>query len=103
MAINPAAITAYTQALQRATQPASGADGSGVHDFGALVTQALRQGEATGVALEAQALAPAAAGTGADMTAVVTAIAAAETTLEAVVAVRDKVVAAYQEILRMPI
>ncbi|ABS64181.1 flagellar hook-basal body complex subunit FliE [Parvibaculum lavamentivorans DS-1] len=34
---------------------------------------------------------------------VVTAVAEAETTLQTVVTVRDKVIAAYQEILRMPI
>jgi flagellar hook-basal body complex protein FliE len=38
----------------------------------------------------------------ADLTDVVSAISNAETTLQAVVAVRDKVVSAYQEILRMP-
>ncbi len=39
----------------------------------------------------------------ADVTDVVTAMAEAEVTLQTVVAVRDKVVQAYQEILRMPI
>ena len=39
----------------------------------------------------------------ANVTDVVTAVSAAEVTLQAVTAVRDKAVAAYQEILRMPI
>ena len=39
----------------------------------------------------------------AELTEVVTAIANAEVTLQTVVAVRDKVISAYQEILRMPI
>ncbi|WP_417454228.1 flagellar hook-basal body complex protein FliE [Kiloniella sp.] len=39
----------------------------------------------------------------ADVTDVVTAMSEAEVTLQTVVAVRDKVVQAYQEILRMPI
>lgn len=39
----------------------------------------------------------------ADLTEVVTAISNAELTLQTVVAVRDRVLAAYQEILRMPI
>jgi flagellar hook-basal body complex protein FliE len=39
----------------------------------------------------------------ADIVDVVTAIAAAETTLETVITVRDQVIQAYQEILRMPI
>jgi flagellar hook-basal body complex protein FliE len=34
---------------------------------------------------------------------VVTAVAEAETTLQTVVAVRDKVIAAYQDIMKMPI
>lgn len=39
----------------------------------------------------------------ADLVSVVTAIASAEASLETVVAVRDQVIAAYQEIMRMPI
>ncbi|MEM1138467.1 MAG: flagellar hook-basal body complex protein FliE [Pseudomonadota bacterium] len=38
-----------------------------------------------------------------DLVDVVTAISAAEVTLETVVAVRDRVIGAYQEIMRMPI
>ncbi len=38
-----------------------------------------------------------------DIVDVVTAISAAESSLETVVAVRDQVIQAYQEILRMPI
>ena len=39
----------------------------------------------------------------ADLTEVVTAVSNAEMTLQTVVAVRDRVLAAYQEIMRMPI
>ena len=39
----------------------------------------------------------------AELVDVVTAVAAAEASLETVVAVRDQVIAAYQEIMRMPI
>ncbi|MTI11247.1 flagellar hook-basal body complex protein FliE [Curvivirga aplysinae] len=39
----------------------------------------------------------------ADLTDVVTAVASAEQTLQTVVTVRDKVISAYQEILKMPI
>jgi flagellar hook-basal body complex protein FliE len=38
-----------------------------------------------------------------DLVDVVTAVAAAEATLETVIAVRDEVIKAYQEIMRMPI
>ncbi|MBI3452167.1 MAG: flagellar hook-basal body complex protein FliE [Rhodospirillales bacterium] len=60
----------------------------------AAVAQNLRQGET--------ATLQAAAGK-ADLTQVVTAVANAEVTLQSVVAVRDKVVQAYLDILRMPI
>ncbi len=39
----------------------------------------------------------------ADLTDVVTAVSEAETALNAVVAVRDRVISAYQEIIKMPI
>lgn len=39
----------------------------------------------------------------ADLTEVVTAVSAAEVTLQTVMAVRDKVISAYNEIMRMPI
>ena len=45
----------------------------------------------------------AAATGGADLTEIVTAVSAAEITLETVVAIRDRVISAYQEIMRMPI
>jgi flagellar hook-basal body complex protein FliE len=38
-----------------------------------------------------------------DLVDVVTAVAAAEATMETVIAVRDEVIKAYQEIMRMPI
>jgi len=56
--------------------------------------QSLREGEA--------ATLKAAAGK-ADITDVVTAVSQAEITLQTVVAVRDRVIQAYQDILRMPI
>jgi flagellar hook-basal body complex protein FliE len=101
-----AAARAYTDALQRATGageseaagPSTRAKGAAFADFvRAAVSEpieAVRQGE--------QATAAAAAGK-ADMTAVATAVTNAEMAVETVVAVRDRVVAAYQEILRMPI
>ena len=55
----------------------------------------------TGKAAEAQALA--AASGKADIVDVVTAVAESEAALETLVAVRDRVIAAYEEIMRMPI
>jgi flagellar hook-basal body complex protein FliE len=51
----------------------------------------------------AESLTNAAATGQAEMIDVVTAVAAAEVQLETVIAVRDQVIRAYQEILRMPI
>lgn len=70
-------------------------------DFGNLVQQAIRQAGESATVAEQQGLAVAAGQ--ADIVDVVTAIAAAETQLQTVIAVRDQVISAYQEILRMPI
>jgi flagellar hook-basal body complex protein FliE len=45
----------------------------------------------------------AAVGAGADLTQVVTSVAEAETTLQTIAAVRDRVIEAYKDIMRMPI
>lgn len=100
MAIDPvSAARAYQQAAQAAQ--GGGVSAGDQADFGNLVQEAIRQaGQGTQVA-ERQGLAVA-AGQG-DIVDVVTAIAAAETQLQTVIAVRDQVISAYQEILRMPI
>ena len=96
------AYAAAVQQPQQATGSSSDAAqaGAGV-DFGRMVMDAVGSAEATlqsAEALSAQAV------TGrADMVDVVTAVAAAEVQLETVVAVRDQVIRAYQEIMRMPI
>lgn len=100
MPIDPiSAARAYQQAAQAAQS--GGVQGGDSVDFGALVQQAVRQAGDSAAAAESQALAVA-AGRG-DIVDVVTAIAAAETQLQTVMAVRDQVISAYQEILRMPI
>lgn len=101
MAVDPlSAARAYQQAAQAIQRSGAAAGGESV-DFGALVQEAVRQaGQSAGVA-EQQSLAVAAGQ--ADIVDVVTAIAAAETQLQTVIAVRDQVISAYQEILRMPI
>ncbi len=101
MAIDPvSAARAYQQAAQ-ATQNVGAGAGPDQADFGALVQEAIRQAGASATVAEQQALAV--AGGQADIVDVVTAIAAAETQLQTVIAVRDQVIQAYQEILRMPI
>jgi flagellar hook-basal body complex protein FliE len=101
MAIDPvSAARAYQAAASNASRATDAAGGEGL-DFGALVQDAIRQAADSANTAEAQSLAV--AGGQADIVDVVTAIAAAETQLQTVVAVRDQVINAYQEILRMPI
>ena len=66
-----------------------------------MLDQAVSAASGAGQTVEA-AMVQAATGR-ADLVDVVTAVAAAEATLETVVAVRDQVIKAYQDILRMPI
>jgi flagellar hook-basal body complex protein FliE len=68
--------------------------------FGALLEQVLTDAVDGGRKSEAQAL-QAVAG-GANLQQVVEAVNAAELTLQTVVAVRDRIITAYQEIMRMP-
>jgi flagellar hook-basal body complex protein FliE len=98
MAIDPLAAA---RAYQQTARAAGAAAGDDAMDFGQLVQQAVREAGVTAGAAEASAMSVA-AGQG-DIVDVVTAIAAAETQLETVIAVRDQVISAYQEILRMPI
>ena len=101
MAIDPlSASRAYQQAAQ-AAQGRGLAGGEESVDFGSLVQEAIRQAGQSASVAEQQGLAVAAGQ--ADIVDVVTAIAAAETQLQTVIAVRDQVIQAYQEILRMPI
>jgi len=100
MAIDPvSAARAYQQAAQ--AMQSSGATGAEPVDFGGLVQEAIRQAGAGASVAEQQGLAV--AGGQGDIVDVVTAIAAAETQLQTVIAIRDQVISAYQEILRMPI
>jgi flagellar hook-basal body complex protein FliE len=100
MAIDPlSAARAYQQAARASSGAATG--GGETADFGNLVQEAIRQAGQSATIAENQALAVAAGQ--ADIVDVVTAIAAAETQLQTVIAVRDQVISAYQDILRMPI
>ena len=101
-----AAIRAYTAAAQQAagvqptnqTTPVAETQGG---DFGDMVMSAVESVQQT---LQQSETLSAQAATGqAELVDVVTAVAAAEVQLESVVAVRDQVIRAYQEILRMPI
>ena len=81
---------------------ASGATGAtGASSFSAMLERAVGSVAETGRRAEAQAMA--AASGKADLVDVVTAVAESETALQTLVAVRDKVITAYEEIMRMPI
>jgi flagellar hook-basal body complex protein FliE len=95
------AAAAYASAARKATGPGLEAPGKTGEGFGELVKQAaqstvdsLKQGEAATM----QAVAGKA-----DIAQVVTAVSNAEVTLQAAVAVRDRVIQAYLDIIRMPI
>ena len=102
MAINPAdAIKAFNQAARlggAGLEPRERNEGG---SFAELVGELANDLAETGKKAEAMS-AKAAAGE-AELLDVVTAVSNAELTLQAVVAVRDRVINAYQEILRMPI
>ncbi|MAK63206.1 MAG: flagellar hook-basal body complex protein FliE [Maricaulis sp.] len=97
------AVQAYQAAVRAAQQSNMGTQPeptSGL-DFGNMVTSAIA--DTTGAVANAEQMSAAAAAGEAELLDVVTAVSAAEISLETVVAVRDEVVRAYQEILRMPI
>lgn len=96
-AIGPAAAVAAYRAA--AGEPAAAASAPG--GFGGMVQRALEQGVELGRSAEAASTA-AMLGQG-GVTEAVLAISRAELALQTTVAVRDRVVAAYQDVMRMPI
>ncbi len=101
------AVNAYRQAskgmeLGNVAKPTSSIGGAeDGNSFVGMVTDSLKSSVQVG--REAEELSLKQISGEADLKDVVTAVANAEHTLETVVAVRDKVLSAYQEILRMPI
>ena len=89
------AISAY-QNVDAGNAPSSG------QDFASLLGQSLKGAVQTGQQAEAQATS-AVGGSSADLTQVVTAVSRAELALQTTVAVRDRVLQAYQDIIKMPI
>ncbi len=95
------ALRAYGSGVSGAVQTPNAPQESGDSDFSTMVGSALRDASAT--LTRAETLSSQAAAGRAELVDVVTAVAAAEVTLETVISVRDQVVQAYQEVLRMPI
>ncbi|TAK49681.1 MAG: flagellar hook-basal body complex protein FliE [Xanthobacteraceae bacterium] len=103
MASPSIAANAYAS-LARLTDPAGGAartGGSGAASFGSLLKEALGNVVDAGRKSDAQAMAM--AGGKANVVDVVTAVAETEVAVETLVSVRDRVISAYEEIMKMPI
>jgi len=95
------ALAAYRNAANSLGKQGPEPTKTGASDFSGLVKDAIGTSADTmarGEKLSAQSIAGKA-----ELTDVVTAVTSAELTLQTVVAVRDRVISAYQEILRMPI
>ena len=99
MNVAPSLASRFYAGLQPAIGPAAGTPeppgaGAAVRDAAISFVDALRQGEETArLGLAGKA----------DAQSVVTALASTELAVQTAVTVRDKVVEAYQEILRMPV
>ena len=94
------AIRAYS-AAQGASGPTAGVSEAAAPGFDDMLAGFIGQASDATRTAESQMAAHSAGQT--DLVNVVTAIASAEASLETVVAVRDQVISAYQEIMRMPI
>jgi flagellar hook-basal body complex protein FliE len=101
--ISTPTTSATAGALKAYQEVASGKPGGspGTDDFAGMVGRALDGAIAAGHHADAQAT-QAIAGHG-DLTQVVTAVSQAELALQTTVAVRDRVIQAYQDIIKMPI
>lgn len=87
--------------LMRKPMSAATGAGAGNPDFSALIGKALEATADVGRKSDAQTASVAAGRS--DIVDVVTAVAESEAAIETLVAVRDRVIAAYEEIMRMPV
>jgi flagellar hook-basal body complex protein FliE len=94
------AISAYNDAAKRLGAPGLEAPGQGGPSFAELLKDTAQGAIDTGKAGEQQSIA--AVAQQAELADIITAVSNAEVTLQTVVAVRDRVISAYQEIMRMP-
>jgi flagellar hook-basal body complex protein FliE len=107
MAVLPAAAAAAYQAVSRMSVPATptsgaaSADATGAGSFSNFLTDAVK--DSIDTIKRGETMATKQVSGQANIVDVVNAVNAAELTLNTVVAVRDKVVAAYQSIMNMPI
>lgn len=98
----PTIVVTPSAAAEAYSRTARGSDTSdAIGSFGNAVTQALSQAVQTGHTADNQAVK--AVSGGGNLTEVVTALSHAEMTLQTVTAIRDRVIQAYQDIMKMPI
>ena len=93
------AAAAYMRAARGEPAPETGAESG--RSFAEMVKGVVDGAIRSGISSEKASVA--AIGQGADLNHVVTAVAEAEVTLQTVVAVRERIIEAYKDILRMPI
>jgi flagellar hook-basal body complex protein FliE len=96
-----AAAKAYAATQNTGIKPAGGGGSDGGMDFGAMLKSVMTDTVKASKHAEHQIAAQVQGK--AELIDVVTAISSAEASLETVMAVRDQVINAYQEIMRMPI
>ncbi|MFD1332409.1 flagellar hook-basal body complex protein FliE [Methylopila musalis] len=101
MTTSALAASAYASLADLGTGSSSGRPAATGGGFGDMLEQAISGVADKGRASEARAM-EAVAGRG-DVVDVVTAVAESELALETLVSVRDKVIAAYEDVMRMPI
>lgn len=105
MAVLPAAAAAAYQSVSRmgtsAASSAAATPETAAGGFGSFLSDAMK--DAVSTMKQGEKMAGASLAGKADIVDVVNAVNQAEITLDTVVAVRDKVVAAYQSIINMPI
>jgi flagellar hook-basal body complex protein FliE len=99
--VRPSAAAAAYARVDSGTQGVGAGSGEGGSDFGATLEQAVQSAVDAGHTADATAM-QALNGTG-NLTDVVTAVARAQLALQTATAVRDRVVSAYQDIMKMAI
>ena len=99
--MNPLAAARAYSAIQGAEMPTAATGAAQPSGFADMLTSVMGDMTASSRAAETQ-MASAVQGQG-SLIDVVTAVSSAEASLETVMAVRDQVIQAYQEIMRMPI
>lgn len=101
MSAIPTVVITPSAAAEAYSRTADRSSAGGSDSFGSVMTQALNQAVQTGQVADDQAIK--AISGGGNLTEVVTALSHAEMTLQTATVIRDRVVQAYQDIMKMPI